>query len=71
MPIMFSPSLCISCHHKREIHNKRGSIFLLCSKSKEDDRFAKYPVQPVVACQAYVREEKRGEKREERGHKEN
>lgn len=50
---MFSSSLCLSCKNKREIRNKRGSVFYLCDKSKEDPRYRKYPPQPVFHCPAY------------------
>ncbi|MEM6263453.1 MAG: hypothetical protein AAGI38_13150 [Bacteroidota bacterium] len=50
---MWYNSLCNTCIHKRDIHTKRGSTFWMCGKSKEDDRFAKYPPQPVEKCPGY------------------
>lgn len=47
---MFAQSLCFRCTHRKEIRNKRNSVFLLCQKSKKDDRFPKYPPQPVLRC---------------------
>jgi hypothetical protein len=41
----------------REIVSARGSRFLLCQKSQEDERFAKYPPQPVVQCAGYEQRE--------------
>jgi hypothetical protein len=46
-------SLCESCRLVRVILSGRGSQFLLCQKSQEDERFAKYPPQPVVRCGGY------------------
>ena len=37
----------------RLITSNRGSQFLLCRKSLEDRRFAKYPPQPIVRCSGY------------------
>jgi hypothetical protein len=50
----FSGSLCIQCEHVRRTENKRGSVFLMCGKSKEDERFAKYPPQPVERCLGFL-----------------
>ena len=48
------PSLCQSCLNKREIRNRRGSVFLLCEKSKFDPLYTKYPPQPVIACPGFT-----------------
>jgi hypothetical protein len=37
----------------RLITSGRGSQFLLCRKSQDDPRFAKYPPQPIVRCSGY------------------
>lgn len=37
----------------RLITSGRGSQFLLCRKSKDDPRFAKYPPQPIGRCSGY------------------
>jgi hypothetical protein len=47
-------SLCGSCHFVREVVTGKGSRFLLCRKSLEDARFAKYPPQPIAACGGYL-----------------
>ena len=44
-----SQSLCESCAHLREVISGRGSRFL-CLLSRSDDRFPRYPPQPVVRC---------------------
>jgi hypothetical protein len=46
-------SLCKSCEHVREIVSGTGSRFLLCRLSQTDERFAKYPPQPVIRCEGY------------------
>jgi hypothetical protein len=46
-------SLCFLCRYKREVVTGRGSQFLLCRKSLEDERFAKYPPQPIVRCSGF------------------
>ncbi|MCX7423869.1 MAG: hypothetical protein NT013_30635 [Planctomycetia bacterium] len=44
------PSLCEYCRHMKEVVSGKGSHFLLCLKSVADNRFRKYPPQPVVKC---------------------
>jgi hypothetical protein len=44
------PSLCEYCRHMKEVVPGKGSRFLLCQKSVADNRFRKYPPQPVVKC---------------------
>jgi hypothetical protein len=46
-------SLCRTCRWMREITSGRGSRFILCRKSQEDERFAKYPPQPIARCTGY------------------
>jgi hypothetical protein len=53
----YSRSLCESCAHLRAVVTPRGSRFLLCQLSQTDDRFPKYPPQPVVRCGGYERAE--------------
>jgi hypothetical protein len=47
-------SLCESCSFAKEIISGKGSRFLLCKKSQTDDRFPKYPTQPVIRCNGFV-----------------
>ena len=42
--------LCPGCAHVRVIESATGSRFLMCGLAKLDERFAKYPPQPVVRC---------------------
>ncbi len=48
-------SLCETCTFKREVVSDTGSRFLLCELSRSDRRFPKYPPQPVIRCDGYVR----------------
>jgi hypothetical protein len=40
--------------HVQVITSDRGSTFFLCRLSLTDERFPKYPPQPVVACAGHV-----------------
>ena len=42
--------LCPDCVHVRVLESGKGSRFLMCLLAKEDERFRKYPPQPVVRC---------------------
>lgn len=43
-------SLCETCRWMREIVTPKGSRFLLCRLAQQDDRYPKYPPQPVRHC---------------------
>jgi hypothetical protein len=45
--------LCERCRHQRVIRNTRGSSFSLCERSREDDRYPKYPRLPVLRCTGF------------------
>ncbi len=47
--------LCPSCRHVQTVVSERGSRFLLCRLSAQDERYRKYPPQPVMACSGWVR----------------
>lgn len=47
--------LCALCRHARSIESDRGSVFVLCGRSREDRRFSRYPPQPVVSCPGFER----------------
>lgn len=51
------PSLCTNCRQRKEVVSGKGSRFLLCLKSAHDQRFPKYPPQPVVRCPGYEPEQ--------------
>lgn len=45
--------LCDGCVHADIVRSKR-SRFLRCRLADTDDRFARYPRLPVVACEGFV-----------------
>ena len=51
------PSLCEDCHHMQEVVSGKGSRFLFCEKSGADNRYPKYPPQPVIQCRGFERSE--------------
>ncbi len=56
-------SLCESCSHIREIISKTASRFVLCQLSQTDNRFPKYPPQPVVRCKGHeIQEQEHNER---------
>ncbi len=57
---LYARSLCVRCQHVRRTENKRGSVFFMCGKSKEDERFAKYPPQPVGMCDGFEEGDEEG-----------
>lgn len=52
-----SVGLCATCQFRREVHNKRGSVFILCQRSETEPGFPKYPPLPVLRCRGYERED--------------
>ena len=46
-------SLCETCTHMRGIITGTGSRFLFCQLSQTDERFPKYPPQPVGQCEGH------------------
>jgi hypothetical protein len=46
-------SLCETCSMMREVVTPRGSRFLLCTMSATDQRYSKYPPQPIVRCEGF------------------
>ncbi len=49
--------LCSVCAHVRTAGNRRGSVFYMCTKAKDDPRLRRYPPLPVVMCPAFEPEE--------------
>jgi hypothetical protein len=45
--------LCDHCRHQRIVRNTRGSSFSLCERSREDERYPKYPRLPVLRCPGF------------------
>jgi hypothetical protein len=46
--------LCADCRHAESVASKR-STFLRCRLADTDERFARYPRLPVLACDGYQR----------------
>jgi hypothetical protein len=47
--------LCDDCRHQRLVPNRRGSVFSLCERSREDPAYPRYPRLPVLACPGHER----------------
>lgn len=45
--------LCPRCEHCREVRNTRGSVFLLCERSRTEPEYPRYPRQPVLSCPGF------------------
>jgi hypothetical protein len=45
--------LCVRCVHARTVETARGSVFVLCERSRTDPAFPRYPQLPVVGCRGY------------------
>lgn len=45
-------SQCPGCSHVRHVSTPR-SVFLLCQRSRDDDRYERYPRQPVRQCPGF------------------
>lgn len=46
-------SLCQQCAHRRDVVTGKGARFLLCTKAMSDQRYEKYPPQPIVRCTGF------------------
>lgn len=45
--------LCNACAHQQLVPNRRGSVFSLCKRSKDDPSFPRYPRIPVRECRGF------------------
>lgn len=45
--------LCPQCAFVREIVSAKGSVFWMCEKARENERFPRYPVQPRLVCEGF------------------
>jgi hypothetical protein len=52
-PVPGSAGLCPVCPHVRRIVSDRGSVFLLCTRAREDPTLPRYPPQPRRACHGF------------------
>lgn len=46
--------LCETCRFRRVVTTAR-STFMLCERSKDDERYRKYPRLPVISCPGFER----------------
>jgi hypothetical protein len=46
--------LCAHCLFAERIQSAKGSVFVLCGRSRSDPAFPKYPRLPVLQCAGYV-----------------
>ncbi|HEY8304446.1 MAG TPA: hypothetical protein VIG42_07645 [Solirubrobacteraceae bacterium] len=47
--------LCDTCVYRRLVPNTRGSVFSLCTRSRVDPAYVRYPRLPVLACPGHHR----------------
>jgi len=56
-PLNASPAnpagLCARCAWMRRITSRRGSVFRLCGRHREDPTFPKYPPLPALRCRGF------------------
>lgn len=45
--------LCPDCAFVRQIVSAKGSVFWMCEKARENERFSRYPVQPRLVCDGF------------------
>jgi serine/threonine protein phosphatase 1 len=55
-------SLCETCGNMREVVSGKGSRFLLCQLAENDERFDKYPPQPLTRCEGYCAQHRDGDR---------
>jgi hypothetical protein len=48
-----NPGLCETCEYRRLVPNTRGSVFSLCTRSRTDPAYPRYPRLPVLECRGY------------------
>ncbi|QDU69142.1 hypothetical protein Pla86_42570 [Planctomycetes bacterium Pla86] len=53
LPFPLSQSLCVGCSKMKRVDSARGGVFLMCRRAGQDDRFNRYPLQPVISCVGY------------------
>lgn len=45
--------LCATCAQAVVITSDKGSTFVQCARAKDDPRYRRYPVVPVVRCEGH------------------
>jgi hypothetical protein len=46
--------LCASCRFREAVVSAKGSVFILCGRSRTDPAFPRYPPLPVWACRGHA-----------------
>lgn len=50
VPVPQGAGECAACVHARALANRRGSVFVLCGRAGDDERYRRYPPLPVRGC---------------------
>lgn len=45
--------LCPQCAFVRQIVSAKGSVFWMCERARENERYPRYPVQPKLVCEGF------------------
>jgi hypothetical protein len=53
--------LCAGCRHGIRQASVRGSVFWRCALAERDPRFVRYPPLPVLACDGFETNARRGQ----------
>ena len=46
--------LCVTCKYIRVVSSDRGSYFVMCNLARQDKKYDKYPVLPVLSCNGHA-----------------
>ena len=52
-----SVGLCSTCVFQRRVVSGRGSVFVMCERSRFDENFPRYPHLPVLVCPGHEERE--------------
>ncbi len=52
-PTVRHAGLCNRCCFQRDIVSDRGSVFVMCERSAEDQQYVRYPTLPVWRCPGF------------------
>ncbi len=46
--------LCVTCKYIRVVSSDRGSYFVMCNLARQDKKYDKYPILPVLSCNCHT-----------------
>ena len=46
--------LCATCVHAVAVRSDKGSTFVQCARAKDDSRYRRYPLVPVIRCDGHA-----------------